>query len=164
MTHVAKKPESDVPMVPRLDRMTRFFDDVIRTFDEFPSFGRRLSTLFKDEIGGEFVPRVDMREDETNFVVTADLPGMNKDDVTVDVTAQMVTLHGDKKREREDKREGYHMVERSFGEFTRTLRLPHEIDPDKASAIFKDGVLTMALPKMMKTPPAKKTLDIKAEG
>lgn len=164
MTQVTKKPDSDLPVVPRLDRMSRFFDDIIRTFDEFPTFGRRLSTLFKDEIGGEFVPRIDMREDESNFVVTADLPGMTKDDVTVDVTAEVVTLHGEKKREREEKRENYHLVERSFGEFSRTLRLPHAIDPDKASAIFKDGVLTMALPKVVKSPPAKKTLDIKAEG
>lgn len=164
MSQMIKKPESDLPMMPKGERMSRFFEDIVRTFDEFPSFGRRLSHLFKDEVGGEFAPRVDMREDETNFVVTADLPGMTKEDVNVDVTASAVTLHGEKKREREEKRENYHLVERSFGSFSRTLRLPHEIDPEKASAIFKDGVLTMALPKMMKSAPDKKTLDIKTEG
>jgi HSP20 family protein len=160
----SKKSESLVPMPSRGDRMSRFFEDMIRTFDEFPTFGRRLSSLFKDELGGEFVPRLDIREDESNFIVTADLPGMSKDDVKIDVTAHAITIHGEKKDMREEKKESYHLLERSFGEFSRTLRMPLEIDPEKASAVFKDGVLTAVLPKMPKSVPEKKTLEIKTES
>jgi HSP20 family protein len=163
MSNEKKTDPEPALMIPRSDRLSRFLEDFAHTVDEFPRFGRRLSSFFHDELSGDFDPRVDLRESEEGYLMSADLPGMTKEDVHIDVTPSTITHHGEKRKEREEKREAYHLVERRYGAFSRTLRLPMEVDTEKASAMFKDGVLTVSLPKVMRSAPSKRSLDIKTE-
>ena len=100
-------------------------------------------------------PRIDVAESEKEITVTAELPGLSKDDVEITLTNNMLTIGGEKKRETENKNENYHMIERSFGSFCRTVALPVEVDTEKIDAVFKDGVLSVRIPKSEKAVPKK---------
>ncbi|GAB4368988.1 MAG: Hsp20/alpha crystallin family protein [Kiloniellaceae bacterium] len=91
--------------------------------------------------------RVDTSEDDKAYHVTAELPGMSEKDVEVTFADNMLTIAGEKKEEKEVKEKDYHRRERSFGSFRRSFTLPAEVDEDKISATFKDGVMTIELPK-----------------
>lgn len=98
--------------------------------------------------GGEgFVPKVNVKETEKAIEITAEVPGLKPEDIELTLTGDILTLKGEKKDEREEKTEGYHLVERSYGRFQRSFRLPVEVDRAKLAAIHKDGVLTVTLPK-----------------
>ncbi len=94
-----------------------------------------------------FVPKVDVKETEEAIEITAEVPGLKPEDIELTLTGDVLTLKGEKKNEREDKKEGYHLVERSYGSFQRSFRLPVEVDRAKLAATHKDGVLTVTLPK-----------------
>lgn len=95
-------------------------------------------------------PRIDVAEGEKEITVTAELPGLSKDDVGITLTNNLLTINGEKKRETEDNKENYHLIERSFGAFCRTVALPTEVDTEKIEAVFKDGVLNVRIPKSEK--------------
>ncbi len=101
--------------------------------------------LFAETIG--WAPAVDVAESDGNLVVTAELPGMKKEDVTLELANGVLTLRGEKKEETERKEEEMHVVERSYGSFRRSFTLPCTVDETKAAAEFKDGVLRVTLPK-----------------
>lgn len=101
---------------------------------------------------GVYVPSVDVAETDDEVQVTADLPGMTEKDVEVSLDEQTLTLRGEKHADREERKKNWHMVERSYGAFQRTVSLPRGIDAGKIKANFKNGVLTVHLPK---TPEAK---------
>ena len=88
-----------------------------------------------------------MYEDKDAVVVKAELPGMEKDAVHVDISGDVVTLRGEKKKDEEIAEEDYYCCERAYGAFSRRIRLPVEVEAEKASATFKNGVLEMRLPK-----------------
>lgn len=92
-------------------------------------------------------PAVDVVEEDDEVRVTADLPGVDKDDFQVEVVGNRVILRGEKKSTREEKKGGYSYSERSYGSFSRTIPLPAEVNPDQAEATFKNGELTIRLPK-----------------
>jgi HSP20 family protein len=96
---------------------------------------------------GSWTPAVDMHEDDEAFTLTAELPGFAKDDVQVEIKGNRLTLKGERKRETDVQETQYHRVERVYGAFERSIRLPTVVDADKAKAIFKDGVLKLMLPK-----------------
>jgi HSP20 family protein len=100
-----------------------------------------------------WTPAVDMYEGDEAFTLTAELPGFSKDDVQVEIKDNRLTLRGERKREAEVKEAQYHRVERVYGGFLRSIRLPAMVDADKAEAVFKDGVLKLTLPKAEEAKP-----------
>ncbi len=128
-----------------------------RLFDRFfePQWGEFPAAL------GEWVPSLDLSETKDAFVVKVEVPGMDPKDIHVSLQENFLTIKGEKKQEKEEKDERYHRVERSYGAFTRSVRLPVAVDGSKVDAAFKNGLLTVTLPK---TPGAKgTTIPVKAE-
>jgi HSP20 family protein len=123
--------------------MRRFADEMDRMFEDFgfPSMER-----FGRSWGIEnFSPQVDIFERGDKLVIRADLPGMTKDDVTVEVTDQAVVIDGERKYEHEENEQGIHRSERSYGRFHREIPLPEGVNTDNATANFKNGVLEVTL-------------------
>ena len=121
--------------------------EVDRVFDSFWSGFGTPSPLGEKSGGLAFDLRVDTSEDDKAYHVTAELPGMTEKDVEVTFADNTLTISGEKKEEKEVKEENYHRRERSFGAFRRSFTLPAEVDEGKISAAFKDGVMTIDLPK-----------------
>ncbi|MBF0118360.1 MAG: Hsp20/alpha crystallin family protein [Desulfobacterales bacterium] len=92
-------------------------------------------------------PKIDIAETEKEITVKAELPGVDKENIHVALTDGLLTIKGEKKHEKEDKKENYHLIERHYGTFTRTLRVPQEVEVEKIDAAYKDGVLKLTLPK-----------------
>ncbi len=92
-------------------------------------------------------PAVDLYEEKDDIVVKAELPGMGKDNIEVNLTDHMLTIKGEKKKEEEIKEKDYYRSERSYGSFVRTLELPKDVHADKIKASFKNGILEVRLPK-----------------
>lgn len=99
------------------------------------------------DVRGDWAPRLDVAEDEKELHVIAEIPGMEQKDLDVYITDHDITIKGEKKEEREERRKNYYRRERSFGTFHRTIPIPAEIEVDKATALFKNGVLNITLPK-----------------
>ena len=106
------------------------------------------------------VPSIDVRETDTDLVVEAELPGMDEKDVSVTLSNDVLTLKGEKKSEREEKKEDYHLMERSYGSFQRSFRLGDTIDPDKVTAAFDKGVLKVTLAKRPEAVKTEKPIPI----
>jgi HSP20 family protein len=102
---------------------------------------------------GSWTPAIDLCEGDEGFTLTAELPGFSKDDVEVEIKDNRLTLRGERKRETDVKEAQYHRVERAYGAFQRSIRLPAKVDADKAEAVFKDGVLKLTLPKAAEAKP-----------
>lgn len=95
----------------------------------------------------EWVPVVDITEDDKEYVIKAELPGVKKEDVKVTVENGRLSLYGERKMEKEEKEKKYHRIERSYGSFLRSFTLPEGANAEKVSAEFADGVLRVRLPK-----------------
>ena len=102
-----------------------------------------------------WIPAMDLVEGPDSFVLRADLPGMKKDDVSIEFEDNVLTVSGERKSEHEERNEGFHRVERAFGSFSRTLALPKGIDPEAISAKFEDGVLEVRVPKPEESKPLR---------
>jgi HSP20 family protein len=128
------------------DEMDRLFEDFLgRRFGRWwPSIRWPETKLFTET---EMIPSVDIFEDKDDVVVKAEIPGMAKDDVNVNVTDNTITISGEKKKEEEVEKKDYYRLERSFGSFSRSFHLPAEVQTDKAKATFKEGVLEVRMPK-----------------
>jgi HSP20 family protein len=109
-----------------------------------------------------FSPRLDVSETEREFYVTAELPGMDEKDVEVSLNNSLLTLRGEKKAEKDDRRKDYYRMERSYGMFERTIPIPEGVDLDKVEASFKKGILTVSLPKSAEYQKERKRIPIKA--
>ena len=96
---------------------------------------------------GEWTPSLDFSESKDAYVVKTEIPGIDPKEIQVSVDSGMLTIKGEKKQEKEQKDEHYYRVERSYGSFSRSVRLPGAIEGDKVNATFKNGVLTVSLPK-----------------
>ncbi|MFQ5637225.1 MAG: Hsp20/alpha crystallin family protein [bacterium] len=118
------------------DEMNRFVDGVFRN-------GASDTALFKTS----WSPAADISEDDNNYYLNFELPGLNKKDVKVRYEEGMLTVTGEKKAEKEDKDVNYHRVERSYGKFERSFRISSRIVNEKIDAKFSNGVLTVTLPK-----------------
>ncbi len=144
------------PWAPLSKELEELEKDIRRTFEEF--FGRRRRVPAVSE---EFVPLVDVYEKGDDIIVEAEIPGMEKENLTVKVSENSVTIKGEIKKEKEVKEKDYYICERSYGSFSRTIDLPTEVDSEKAKASYKNGVLTITLPK--KQPEKKLETEIKIE-
>jgi HSP20 family protein len=102
---------------------------------------------------GSWMPAVDMYEGKAAFTLKAELPGFSKDDVQLEIKDNVLTLTGERKRESDEKAAQYHRVERAYGAFRRSFRLPALVNADKAEATFKDGLLELTLPKAEEAKP-----------
>ncbi|NIP28100.1 MAG: Hsp20/alpha crystallin family protein [Phycisphaerae bacterium] len=140
------------PLYPLRRRVNRLFDEFV---DEF---GLRPFT----ERGVEFYPSVDITENEREIKVSAELPGLSEDDIDVSLTHNLLTIRGEKKAERKDEGENYYRLERSYGAFQRSIPLPVEVEADKVEATFKNGVLTITLPKSAEAQQRTKKITVKS--
>jgi len=137
------------------------FRDLMATQREFDRLFREAFSpaLAEGEVSTRtWAPPVDIYENGENLVLKAELPGINPDDVEIRVEDNTLYLKGERKFEKEVKEQNYHRVERSYGTFTRTFSLPNSIDSDKVAANYKDGVLTLTMPKKEEAKP--KTIKI----
>lgn len=126
--------------------LDRFFDEMWT--DRFDRLFRLPSLLrFEDRPLVGWRPALDIEETDNEFIVRMDLPGMNKKDIHVSVDNNVLTIRGERRREREDKDRNYYCAERFYGQFQRSFTLPTDIDENKIHAEYKDGVLTITLPK-----------------
>lgn len=139
-------------------------------FRELEDMSDRLNRMFgppaaRPESGKEaitvadWIPAVDISETDAEYVIKAELPEVKKEDVKVTVQHGVLTIHGERKHEKEEKGKKYHRVERSYGSFTRSFTLPDEVDETKVRAEYKDGMLHLHLPKSEKAKP--KAIDVK---
>jgi len=133
-------------------------------FGEFSTLQERMNRLFEDLIPatrkgeeelntGTFYPAVDISEGEKDITLKAELPGIDKKDVHVEINDGVITLRGERKIEKEDKKEHYHRVERSYGSFNRSFTLPTTVDSGKVKANYKDGILEVTLPRKEEAKP-----------
>jgi HSP20 family protein len=130
--------------------LTRWERDMERMMDDF--FDRRMrpwwpERWFRAEGFLTNAPALDVFEDKDDLVVKAELPGMEKDNVEVNLTDHTLTIKGEKRKEEEVKEEKYYRSERSYGSFVRTLELPATVQVDKIKASFKNGILEIRMPK-----------------
>ena len=106
-------------------------------------------------------PRLDVSETDAALEVVADLPGLGKKDISVTIEDDLLVIKGERKEEKEEKGKKFHTVERRSGSFYRALRLPLEVETDKIEAAFKDGVLTLKLPKSKQSKKKAAQIEIK---
>lgn len=121
-----------------------------------------MESLFNGELGrGEelsnrtWAPPVDIRETEESYVVTAELPGLSKDDISITLENNILKLSGERRFEKDTKEEEFHRIERSYGSFTRAFSLPSRVTTDNVSADFNDGILTITVPKAAEARPRR---------
>ena len=107
-----------------------------------------------------FTPRVDVRETDEEIVVSAELPGLEEKDFDISLEDDVLTVKGEKHSEHEEEREGFKHVETVSGSFERRLRLPCEVDPDAVKATYKNGVVTVVLPKRPEERPEVRTVPV----
>ncbi len=135
-----------------LQDMNRLFDDFFRGSALAP-FGERWAA---------FSPRIDITENEQAFKVSAELPGVDQEDIDLTLSHNVLTIRGEKREETERQDESCYCTERSYGSFRRSISLPTEVDADQIEATYQNGVLTVTLPKTVATEGRKK-ISVKAE-
>jgi HSP20 family protein len=128
------------------DRLQRYFDD-------FSSFGFNFTDNFS--------PRIDISEDKNNINVTAEIPGVKKDNIKITLQDNILTIEGEKKKEAEQKEKNYYRNERVYGSFKRSFTLPLEVDSEKVDAKFEDGTLHISLRKLEAKPKTEKVIELK---
>ncbi|MDY6904288.1 MAG: Hsp20/alpha crystallin family protein [Thermodesulfobacteriota bacterium] len=117
----------------------------------FDSFGLPALTEWESN----WVPSIDVSETENQYVVKAELPGLRKEDIDISMTDGILTLKGEKKQEKKDENENYHLTESYYGSFSRSLRLPEDASVEKVDATYNDGILTVSVPKSEQAKPKK---------
>jgi HSP20 family protein len=148
----------------------RLRSEIDRLFDDFgmgswlPQFRRGAfdaEPFWRGEISWAKIPVVDIAETAKGYEITAELPGIDEKNVEVKYVDGTLTIKGEKKDEREEKKENYHLSERSYGSFQRSFSVPDGVDADKVEASFKNGVLTVTLPKTPEAQKKEKRIEIK---
>jgi len=138
--------------------MRRFSEEMDRIFEDF-GYGRSRPSLWSSGFGGGLTPRsefgrtiwspqIEMFERGNQLVVRADLPGLKKDDIKLEVADNCLTVEGERRYEQEEKQENRYHSERSYGRFYRCIELPKGVDPGSVNATFHDGVLEVTMPKL----------------
>jgi HSP20 family protein len=140
----------------------------------FEAFQREMSRMFDDFFRGVptrftgaeapfgAMPRVDVSETENEYELKAELPGLEEKDINLQLANNVLSIRGEKKAEREEKDKNYHLAERSFGSFQRSIPLPTEVEEDRVQASFKSGVLTVRLPKSERAKSQAKRIEVKS--
>ena len=152
---IPKKKDGKHMPVPRQDDLfLDLRDQMNHLFDGF----------FDDEatFTGDFAPKLDVSETDKQITVSAELPGLEPDDIDVTIDHDMLVISGEKHAEKEEKDKHYYHVERSYGSFYRSVPLSSEVDEDKIDASFKRGVLKVSLPKTREAQDSRKHIEVKA--
>ncbi len=139
-------------------------------FREFVTLQDRMNRLFRDSQGGQeealttstFAPPVDVYEDEHNITLKIEVPGIDEKDIDVRVENNTLTVHGERKFEKEEKEENYRRVERQYGSFTRTFTLPTTVDSENIQADYDKGVLKVKLAKKAEAKPKQIKVNVNA--
>jgi len=140
-----------VPWEPReIKRLRDLFEDFF-DFELMPESRRLIRRRLAE--GEVWSPLVDIVDKKDNILVKAELPGIDKKDVKISIGENSLTIRGEKKEEKEVKKEDYYCCERAFGAYSRTIDLPVEVDKNKAKATFKNGILEITLPKKEEVKP-----------
>ena len=155
--HLPARQEDADPFRDFQRQMNRLFDDF---FGDYPLAERGLEPEWAP---AAFSPRVDVSETDTEVKVSAELPGMDEKDISVELQDDVLTLRGEKKTEQEEKGKNWSRREQSWGSFHRAIELPAGVDAGKATAKFKKGVLTFTAPKRPEEQVRRKTVPIQAE-
>lgn len=145
MSNMTRWTPTEVFRHPFFASFPRVFDDM---FDE-----TRLSGRSEDVAPRAWMPAVDVKETDDAVTVYVELPGVTKDDIDVSLHENVLTVSGERHFERDEKKENFHRVERAYGKFSRSFRLPANVNGTKVDAKFKDGVLTLELPKVEEAKP-----------
>ncbi len=136
-------------------------------FSELEAFRREVDRLFREFFGEEraptrgWTPAVDIYETPTELVIQAELPGVKREDIQIELTDERLTVRGKRERVSEESAT-YHLLERTYGEFERSFTLNVPVDIERAEANYRDGVLTIHLPKV--APKQAKRIEVKVEG
>jgi HSP20 family protein len=107
-----------------------------------------------------WIPAMDLVEEDDHFLLHADLPGVGEDQVNVELEDDVLTISGERKSKHEERKEGYHRIERSSGRFSRSLTLPEGIDPEGIRASYRDGVLEVRIPKPEERKPRRVAINV----
>lgn len=140
---------------------------VANPFKELFEMQRNLNNLFEGKTTSEetalnaWTPVVDIYEDQDAFLLKLELPEVSKEDIKVSLNENVLSISGERRFENEDKRDGYHRVERNYGQFYRSFTLPPNINAEAIDAQYKDGVLRLSLPKKEEAKPKAISVDIK---
>jgi HSP20 family protein len=147
--------------------LTRF-----EPFREFTTLQDRMNRLFRDTYGdgrdealttSNFAPPVDVYEDEHNITLKIEVPGIEEKDIDVRIENNTLTVHGERKFEKEEKEENFRRVERQYGSFTRSFTLPNTVDADKAQAHYDKGILKVQLAKKAEAKPKQIKVNVGSE-
>jgi HSP20 family protein len=153
-TEVERRPSilslGDVHPIAVMNRLAEQMDRLVDDFGlHVPSFVGRGRELLRREAGlipGAWSPRLEIKDADGRFLVRAELPGMSKQDIDVQVTNDMLTIRGERKQDKEERREGYHYNECSYGSFFRAIPLPEGVDSSRATAEYRNGMLEVSMP------------------
>jgi len=148
--------EDESPFYTLQQEMNRVFDDFSKGFDVTPFSVVR-------EPFGKFSPVVDIKENDKEIIVTAELPGLDEKDFELFLTEDALTIKGEKKEKKEDKKKGYYHMESSYGYFSRVIPLPPDISRDEVKAKYKKGILTVELPRTEEARSKVKKISIKVD-
>ncbi len=129
--------------------MNRLFEDFFQGFDLSPFGG-------ETGVASPVSPRIDVSQTDAEIQVTAELPGMDENDLDVSLSDNVLTIRGEKKIEQEEKEKDYYRMERAYGSFHRAIPLPAEVDLERVAATFKKGVLTVVLAKVQQSESTRK--------
>jgi len=142
-------------------------------FREFSTLQDRMNRLFRESSGSEgreeflnntsFAPPVDVYEDEHGVSLKIEVPGIDEKDIDVRIENNVLTVHGERKFEKEEKQENFRRVERQYGSFIRTFTLPTAVDAEKVSATYDKGILKVALPKKAEAKPKQIKVNVGGE-
>lgn len=132
------------------ERINKMFDDTMRS----------VAPGDEELVTGAWSPAVDIHETDDTFVVSADLPGLNKEDIHINVEDNTLTIKGEKKFEEKVPRDRYIRVERTYGTFVRSFSLPQNVDSTKIKATFRDGILDLTLPKREEAKPKRVAVEV----
>jgi len=143
-----RKEEKTMREIERWDPFRQMRDEMDRLFESFWDRTGFVET-------GAWAPRINIEEERDRYVIHAELPGMTKDDITLSLTERTLSLSGERKWEREHSDATLHRAEIFTGRFQRTVTFPDEIDPAKAKATYREGILTVELPKSERARPTE---------
>jgi HSP20 family protein len=173
-TKLPVKTDATQPSAPREARapFESLRKEIDRLFDEFNPFRSRSrtagSSIFDLELprfshgGWPVSPAIDLAENEAEYEITAELPGIDEKNVEIKVANNTLTIKGEKKEEKEEKEKDYYLSERRYGSFQRSFQIPDSVDAGKIEASFAKGLLTVKLPKTTEAQKAAKKIEIKA--
>lgn len=139
------------------------------TWTELENMRREMDRLWERFTGGDYLPStfeqdwlpdLDLADTGESLVAEVEVPGIDPKDIDISVTGDVLTVSGEKKREREQKEQAYHLVERSCGKFSRSIRLPSPVNPDRVEASYKNGILTVSMDKVEQA--KTKKIEVKA--